>query len=272
VNTGRVLIVEDDATVSAVVAAYLRDAGLEPRIVADGLAADRTWREWRPHLVVLDLMLPGISGLDVLRRLRADGDDTLVVVLSARGEEDDRVVGLEVGADDYLVKPFSPRELMLRITGLLRRDERLRDQGPVLPRTLQAGPVSIETAAHQVLLRDAPVSLTAREYDLLVFLVSHAGETFTKRDLLRRVWGWDYGDNSTVIVHVRRLREKIEADPSDPQLVRTVRGVGYRFATVAESAGSERSGEAELDHGLESAGSERSGEPEIDQTTGDGDR
>ena len=225
----RVLVVEDDPTVSSVVAAYLRDAGLDAVVAADGHDAERTWREWHPDVVVLDLMLPGRDGLDVLRRRRADGDHTLVVVLSARGDEDDRVAGLEVGADDYLVKPFSPRELVLRVIGLLRREERRRDQ-PVLPRVVAAGPVRVDTAAHTVNVRGEPVSLTTREYDLLLFLVTHAGETFTKRDLLRRVWGWEFGDNSTVIVHVRRLREKIEDDPSDPRLVVTVRGVGYRFA------------------------------------------
>jgi DNA-binding response OmpR family regulator len=155
------------------------------------------------------------------------------VVLSARGEEEDRVVGLEVGADDYLVKPFSPRELMLRIAGLLRREERLAGSA-VVPRTLRAGPVAIDTGAHTVTVDGEPVALTSREFDLLVFLMRNPGQTFTKRDLLRRVWGWDFGDNSTVIVHVRRLREKIERDPSDPQLVITVRGTGYRFAKAAE--------------------------------------
>jgi DNA-binding response OmpR family regulator len=234
-NTARVLVVEDDAAVSSVVAAYVRDSGFEARVAADGLAAERAWREWRPDVVVLDLMLPGRAGLDILRRMRADGDHTLVVVLSARGEEEDRVVGLEVGADDYLVKPFSPRELMLRIAGLLRREERLAGS-PVVPRMLRAGPVVVDTAAHTVTVDGEPVALTSREFDLLVFLMRNPGQTFTKRDLLRRVWGWDFGDNSTVIVHVRRLREKIEQDPSDPRLVITVRGTGYRFAKTAELA------------------------------------
>jgi DNA-binding response OmpR family regulator len=234
--TARVLVVEDDATVASVVAAYLRDAGFEARTAADGSTAERTWRDWRPDLVVLDLLLPDRSGLDVLRRMRADDDPTLVIVLSARGDEDDRVVGLETGADDYVTKPFSPRELMLRITGLLRRAERGQDAAMV-PRTLAVGPVVVDTGAHLVHVEGRGVSLTAREYDLLVFLLSHAGQTFTKGDLLRRVWGWDFGDNSTVIVHIRRLREKIEPDPSDPRLVLTVRGVGYRFATAEEVDG-----------------------------------
>lgn len=231
--TARVLVVDDDTTVASVVSAYLRDAGIESRVVSDGNHVERVWRDWKPDVVVLDLMLPGRSGLDVLRRLRADGDRTLVVILSARGGEDDRVVGLEVGADDYVVKPFSPRELVLRIIGLLRRDHETRGTAD-LPNRVEFGSLVIDTAAHEVTLRGEPVALTSREYDLLVFLVTHAGEAFTKPELLRRVWGWDYGDNSTVIVHVRRLREKIENDPSDPQYVRTVRGTGYRFASRAE--------------------------------------
>ena len=225
-STARVLVVEDDAAVSSVVAAYVRDSGFEARVAADGLAAERAWREWRPDVVVLDLMLPGRAGLDVLRRMRADGDQTLVVVLSARGEEEDRVVGLEVGADDYLVKPFSPRELMLRISGLLRREERLAGS-PVVPTTLRAGPVVVDAAAHTVTVDGEPVALTSREFDLLVFLMRNPGQTFTKRDLLRRVWGWDFGDNSTVIVHVRRLREKI---PGLAASIVTVKSLGYRLA------------------------------------------
>jgi DNA-binding response OmpR family regulator len=225
----RVLVVEDDQTVSGVVEAYLAKAGLEARVVADGQQALGVWRQWRPDLVVLDLMLPGLPGLDLLRRMRADADATPVVVLSARGDEEDRVVGLEFGADDYLVKPFSPRELVLRIQGLLRRDEQLYARN-LLPRKVTRGALTIDTSARQATLNDDVVNLTPREFDLLAFLVTHPGEAFGRRDLLRRVWGWDFGDDSTVMVHVRRLREKIEQDPSDPRLVLTVRGLGYRFA------------------------------------------
>ncbi len=237
--SARVLIVEDDRTVSDVVQAYLSHAGLEPRVVADGMEGLEAWRTWKPDLVVLDLMLPTLDGLEVLRRVRTDGDRTPVVVLSARGDSEDRVLGLEVGADDYLAKPFSPRELLLRVQGLLRRDERLR-RTELLPRQLTRGPLSIDTVARVVSLRGEPVSLTQREFDLLVFLVDHPGEALSKRDLLRRVWGWDFGDTSTVAVHVRRLREKVERDPSDPRLVVTVRGTGYRFATHAELEGESR--------------------------------
>jgi DNA-binding response OmpR family regulator len=199
----------------------------------DGGRAIDVYEEHPPDLVVLDVMLPGISGLELLRRRRADADQTLVVVLSALGEEDQRIEGLEIGADDYVAKPFSPRELVLRISGLLRRDDRMRSPAG-LPPELRAGPLLIDTAARSVQLRGDVVPLTTREYDLLVFLAAHAGQTFGKRELLRRVWGWDYGDNSTVFVHVRRVREKIEQDPSDPRMVLTVRGVGYRFASARE--------------------------------------
>ena len=234
--SARVLIVEDDRTVSDVVQAYLSHAGLEPRVVEDGMDGLHEWRTWRPDLVILDLMLPTLDGLEVLRRVRADGDRTPVVVLSARGDSEDRVIGLEVGADDYLVKPFSPRELLLRVQGLLRRDEQLQAR-ELVPRQLSRGPLDVDTAARTVSLHGRPISLTVREYDLLVFLLDHPGEAFGKRDLLRRVWGWDFGDTSTVAVHVRRLREKVEDDPSDPRLVVTVRGTGYRFATDDELNG-----------------------------------
>ena len=225
----RVLVVEDDRTVSGVVEAYLVQAGLVPRVSSNGVDALQVWQQWRPDLVVLDLMLPGLPGLDLLRRMRADASTTPVVVLSARGDEEDRIVGLEVGADDYLVKPFSPRELVLRVQGLLRRDERLTGAN-LLPRRVIRGSLDVDTGARVATLSGQVIGLTPREFDLLAFLLAHPGQAFSRRDLLRRVWGWDFGDDSTVMVHIRRLREKIETDPSDPQLVLTVRGVGYRFA------------------------------------------
>jgi len=225
-------VVDDDPTVSNVVSAYLTKAGYDARVVADGVLALEVWQQWKPSVVVLDVMLPGLSGLDVLRRMRAADDSAAVIRLSARGEEEDRLVGLEVGADDYVVKPFSPRELTLRVQAMLRREERLG--GVVLtPSKLTAGPITVDTAARTAFLADAELSLTHREFDLLAFLVAHPGKAYTKAELLRRVWGWDFGDSSTVTVHVRRLREKIEVDPSDPQLVLTVPRTGYRFAGEA---------------------------------------
>ncbi len=226
----RVLVVDDDATVSGVISAYLRRDGYECRVAATGTAGEDLWATWHPDLVVLDVMLPGLSGLEVLRRRRLDGDQTPVVMLSARGEEEDRVVGLEVGADDYLVKPFSPRELVLRITGLLRRDQRRSEV--VIPRSITRRGLVIDAAGRTVVQAGAEISLTKREFDLLSYLAGYPGQAFTKAELLRRVWGWDFGDTSTVTVHVRRLREKLERDPSDPRLVLTVRGVGYRFTDL----------------------------------------
>ena len=224
----RVLVVEDDATVSQVISAYLERDGYDCRVAVDGISAEQVWAQWQPACVVLDVMLPGLSGLEVLRRRRIDGDETPVVMLSARGEEEDRVVGLEVGADDYLVKPFSPRELVLRIHGLLRRDQRLRGDSR-LPRSITRRDLLIDVPGRTITQAGRPVELTKREFDLISYLASYPGQAFSKPELLRRVWGWDFGDTSTVTVHVRRLREKLERDPSDPQLVLTVRGVGYRF-------------------------------------------
>ncbi len=225
-------MVEDDLTVSTVLAAYLRREGFEVAVAADGRDAEQQWERDRPDLVVLDVMLPYLSGLEVLRRRRAAADAAAVIVVSARGEEEDRVVGLEFGADDYLVKPVSPRELVLRVHAVLRR----LDQGgtTLRPRQIVRGRVRIDTAARTAHLGDDALQLTHREFDLLAFLAGHDGQAFSKAELLRRVWGWDFGDTSTVTVHVRRLREKIEADPSAPRLVVTVPRTGYRFATAAE--------------------------------------
>lgn len=224
----KVLVVEDDSTVSGVLSAYLRKAGFDPRVEADGPGALQEWTQWGPDVVILDVMLPGLSGLEVLQRRRLDDDVAAVIILSARGDEEDRLLGLEVGADDYMVKPFSPREAVLRVQALLRRGERLGSTS-MLPRTAASGSLRIDLGARTAVLADQRLTLTHREFDLLGFLMTHPGEAFTKEQLMRRVWGWDFGDTSTVTVHVRRLREKIEDDPSDPRLVLTVRGAGYRF-------------------------------------------
>jgi len=230
----RVLVVEDDTTVSSVLSAYLRRAGFDPRIAADGATALQEWTQWKPDVVLLDVMLPGMTGLEVLQRRRSDDDGAAVIILSARGDEEDRLLGLEVGADDYVVKPVSPREAVLRVQALLRRTERLGATS-MLPRTVAAGDLLVDLHARTAHLRGEALTLTHREFDLLAYLMTHRDEAFTKEALMRRVWGWDFGDTSTVTVHVRRLREKIELDPSDPQLVLTVRGTGYRFDGEASS-------------------------------------
>ncbi len=222
------LLVEDDPTVAEVVLAYLEQAGYTLHWVTDGDDALHRWRTAEPDVVILDVMLPTLSGLEVLRRRRHDGDDAAVIMLSARGEEEDRLVGLEVGADDYLVKPFSPRELVLRVGALVRRAERLGG-GRLLPTLLHVGEVEVDVAGRVARRRGEEMALTTREFDLLAFLVAHPGETYGKTELLRRVWGWDFGDTSTVTVHVRRLREKLERDPSDPLILVTMGRSGYKI-------------------------------------------
>lgn len=223
-----------------VLQAYLKRAGYTVVWVADGSEALHVWQRDSPHVVILDIMLPGLSGLEVLRRQRRNGDDAAVIVLSARGEEEDRLVGLETGADDYVVKPFSPREVVLRVEALLRRTERLAAaspaEGSLLSTQIVIGSLHLDGAARTASVDDRPLSLTTREFDLLAFLAGHAGQTFSKEELLRRVWGWDFGDTSTVTVHVRRLREKVEVDPSDPRLVVTVGRSGYRVVRSEEVA------------------------------------
>jgi two-component system, OmpR family, response regulator ResD len=219
----RVLVVDDDTTVAEVVVGYLERAGHRAVSVADGTAALATVREAPPDLIVLDLMLPGVDGLEVCRRVRADHPQLPVIMLTALGEEEDRIAGLEVGADDYVTKPFSPRELALRVDGVLRRARPAESDRTVL----RSGPICVDTAARRATRNGEPVALTVRELDLLTFLLAHPGRAFTRAELMAEVWGWTFGDQSTVTVHVRRLREKIEDDPTDPALIKTVWGVGY---------------------------------------------
>ncbi|WP_328707551.1 response regulator transcription factor [Streptomyces sp. GS7] len=226
----RVLVVEDDPTVAEVVTGYLSRAGYTTAHAADGFTALERAADFRPHLVVLDLMLPGIDGLEVCRRLRQSGEGPAVpvVMLTARGEEADRILGLELGADDYVTKPFSPRELVLRIGSVLRRAE-AAPPAAAPAAVLRAGDLTADPGGRRAHRAGRELSLTAREFDLLVFLMRHPGRVFSREQLLQRVWGWEFGDLSTVTVHVRRLREKIEADPAAPRLVTTVWGAGYRF-------------------------------------------
>jgi DNA-binding response OmpR family regulator len=180
-----------------------------------------------PDLVVLDLMLPGIDGLEVCRRLRVAAPGLPVVMLTARGEESDRVLGLELGADDYVTKPFSPRELVLRVQSVLRRSGGAN--GMAGPAMLTDGPLMVDTGRRVATLDGRPLALTVREFDLLAFLMRNVGRAFRRAELLEAVWGWTFGDQSTVTVHVRRLREKIEDDPAQPRRIATVWGIGYRY-------------------------------------------
>jgi two-component system, OmpR family, response regulator ResD len=226
----RVLVVEDDLTVAEVVVDYLRHAGLEPRHALDGQSALDLAATWRPDLVVLDLMLPGIGGLEVCRRLRAEQDPQVplpVIMLTALGEESDRVRGLEGGADDYVTKPFSPRELTLRVQAVLRRAQAGHQASIVAP--VRSGRLEVDPAARRVRSDGREVELTVREFDLLAFFVSHPGRAFSRAELLEQVWGWSFGDLSIITVYVRRLRDKVEQDPASPTQLQTVWGVGYRW-------------------------------------------
>ena len=225
-SAGAVLLVEDDPTVAEILVAYLERDGFTVRWEEDGALGLEAALGDRPDLVVLDLMLPSLDGLEVCRRLRATVP-LPVIMLTARGDEEDRIVGLELGADDYLAKPVSPRELVARVRAVLRRTREPLVPGP--PRRLVAGDLVVEVEARLVTRRGEPVELTGRELDLLVFLMEHPRVALRRDELLEHVWGYTYGDASTVTVHVRRLREKIEADPSSPALLTTVWGVGYRW-------------------------------------------
>jgi DNA-binding response OmpR family regulator len=228
-ETGRmhtILVVDDDPTVAEVVTGYLERAGFAVDRAADGAQALRLAAAREPALVVLDLMLPGMDGLEVCRRLRAAGP-VPVIMLTARGDEDDRILGLEIGADDYVTKPFSPRELVLRVESVLRRQGGDRN-GPAGPELVRAG-IALDPAARRVTKDGRAVSLTLREFDLLAHLMRNPGRAIERERLMHDVWGWEFGDVSTVTVHVRRLRGKIEDDPAKPRLIRTVWGVGYRF-------------------------------------------
>ncbi|MFF9912467.1 response regulator transcription factor [Streptomyces sp. NPDC013457] len=225
----RVLVVDDDPTVAEVVTGYLERAGFAVDRVADGPSAlSAAGARW-PDLVVLDLMLPGMDGLEVCRRLRSIGP-VPVIMLTARTDEEDRILGLEIGADDYVTKPFSPRELVLRVEAVLRRHTTVRRPGPLL----RAGGLEVDPAARRATRDGRPLALTLREFDLLSYFLLHAGEVCDRERLMREVWGWDFGDLSTVTVHVRRLRGKIEEDPARPTLIQTVWGVGYRFEAAAD--------------------------------------
>lgn len=222
------LIIEDDPNVSEVVARYLEREGYCVERVSDGASGLARALADPPDLVVLDLMLPSIDGLEVCRQLRAAAP-VPVIMLTARGEEADRIAGLELGADDYIAKPFSPRELTARVKAVLRRASGAVSTARPEETVLRSGPLELDILAHEVRVAGGLVQLTAKEFELLAHLMRHPRRAFRRDELFEHVWGFDYGDTSTVTVHVRRLREKIEVDPSAPRHVCTVWGVGYRF-------------------------------------------
>jgi two-component system, OmpR family, response regulator ResD len=222
---GSVLVVDDEPTITDVVSRYLQRAGYGTRIAADGPDALRIASEERPDLVVLDLMLPGMDGLEVLRRLR-ERERVSVILLTAKGEHTDRIMGLRLGADDYVVKPFSPAELVARVDAVLRR----ADHSPRVEEPITFDGLELDPVARRVSVHGEEAQLTVREFDLLFHFMRHPGQVFSRDQLMDSVWRYSfYTDTSTVTVHVRRLRSKIEDDPSSPRWLQTVWGVGYRF-------------------------------------------
>jgi two-component system response regulator ResD len=228
VSRASVLVVEDEPTIAEIVARYLRRANYDTRVARDGREALAAAAEERPDLVVLDLMLPHVNGLDVMRRMRSqEGDRVAVIVLTAKGEETDRVIGLRLGADDYIVKPFSPAELVARVESVLRRvdtSERRQEE------PLVYGELEIDPVGRRVEVAGQDAALTQREFDLLLHLARHPGQAFSRDQLMDSVWQHRFWtDTSTITVHVRRLRSKIESNPARPRHLQTVWGVGYRF-------------------------------------------
>jgi two-component system, OmpR family, response regulator RegX3 len=224
--TPRVLVVDDDTALAEMIGIVLRTEGFDPAFCADGTGALAAFRETKPDLVLLDLMLPGLSGVDVCRALR-QRSNVPVIMLTAKDSEIDKVVGLELGADDYVTKPYSSRELLARIKAVLRR---LAEPEEMLPTTLEAGPVRMDVERHVVTVGGGQVSFPLKEFELLEMLLRNTGRVLTRVQLIDRVWGSDYvGDTKTLDVHIKRLRAKVEADPANPTHILTVRGLGYKF-------------------------------------------
>jgi len=232
----KILVVEDEISLQETLAYNLKRQGYEVETVGDGLTALEAARRIHPDLILLDIMLPGMDGFDVCRVLRQEMD-TPILILTARDDEIDRVVGLELGADDYVVKPFSMRELLARVKARLRVMHLIREktESPIASQNdkeqlLTFGNLMVDFVRHEVRLNDQPVLLKPKEYELLSYLAQHRGRLLSRELILEQVWGWDFiGDSRTVDVHIRWLREKIEADPAIPKRIVTVRGAGYRF-------------------------------------------
>ncbi len=232
-ETPLILVVDDENNILDVVELYLLRESYRVVRASNGLAAIQLYEQHKPDLVILDIMLPGIEGLEVLRRLRLKSQIVPVIMLTAKSQEDDKLAGLEGGADDYITKPFSPRELVARVKTALRRlsDLKRGSTGSFSPEDiLSIAGLIINKAARKVEVEGRSAELTAKEFDLLWFLASNLGQVFTREQLLDKVWDYTYfGEMSTVTVHIRRLREKIEADPMRPRHIKTVWGVGYKF-------------------------------------------
>ena len=229
---GKILIADDESNITDVCCRYLVREGYQVLTASDGQQALDLWKTEKPDMLVLDLMMPAINGLKVCEEIR-NSDDVPILILTARGDEQDRIMGLTMGADDYMVKPFSPRELVLRIKAILRRWQRSDSVEASVEKPahlLKYGDLEIDEIKRSVKIGKSDIELTVKEFDLLLLLASHPEQVFSRNQLLSRVWENDYyGDTTTVTVHIRRLREKIEINPSEPRYIKTVWGIGYKF-------------------------------------------
>lgn len=228
----KILVVEDNVDLARLLDLHLRDLSYEVDLAFDG---DSGWKQISQNtydLIILDLMLPGMDGLEICRRIRSQPAYTAILMLTSKSAELDRVLGLEMGADDYVTKPFSIRELMARVKAILRRADKLQsDERTDRSSVIRAGDLLIEPDQRRVRLRGKTVDLTAKEFDLLQYFAQHAGRVFTRAQLLDTVWGYGHdGYEHTVNSHINRLRGKIEKNPAQPEYVLTVWGVGYKFA------------------------------------------
>jgi DNA-binding response OmpR family regulator len=234
----RILVIEDDKDISRLVELHLKDGGYDVAVAHDGTSGLDLALSKPYDLIVLDLLLPGIDGLEICRRVKDTSPSTAVLMLTSRSSELDRVLGLELGADDYLTKPFSIRELLARVKALFRRETALTSGTAVQPQgTITAGAVTIDREKRSVLVKGRAVTLTAKEFDLLLHFAQHPGRVYTRMELLDQVWGYGYeGYEHTVNSHINRLRAKIEDDPARPRFILSVRGVGYKFAEAGDEA------------------------------------
>lgn len=227
----KILVVEDNTDLANLLKLHLSDLSFDVELIADGLEAVARLDEVHFDLVILDLMLPGMDGLDICRHLRSKDEYTPIIMLTSKSSELDRVLGLEIGADDYVTKPFSIRELMARVKGVFRRSDKTHSVGSANSDVLRAGEMAIDPRKRKVTLNGELIDLTAKEFDLLYFFASHAGQVFTRSQLLDKVWGYGHeGYEHTVNSHINRLRAKVEKNPGQPEYVLTVWGVGYQFA------------------------------------------
>ena len=232
-----ILVVDDEQSYRDALAVALRREGFLVEVAADGMEALERFEASRPSLVLLDVMLPRMSGVDVCRELRARGTRVPIVMVTARNAEIDAVVGLEVGADDYVTKPFRLRELIARVRAHLRRVPAADEEDLVRADVLEIGDVRLDVGRHEVMVRGDAVALPLKEFELLELLLTNAGRVLTRDVLIDRIWGPNYfGDTKTLDVHVKRLRSKIEIDPANPKRIVTVRGVGYRYERAAAAA------------------------------------